>query len=269
MLELHSPMVESIELSVVIPVYNEAENILPLVERLGPALCAVAGQIEILFVDDGSTDRTLALLEEAQRKDARIRIAHFRHNLGQTAAMAAGFRLARGKAVVTIDGDLQNDPAEIPRLAGMLGEWDAVCGIRVRRQDTPWKRISSRIANGFRNWMTGDDIVDTGCTLKAYRRECLERLELYQGMHRFLPTLLKMRGFRITQVPVTHHPRLGGRTKYGTWGRLKKGLADVWAVRWMKKNWIDYRDVLEVVEPGVSPSGAKNLALPRSGPQER
>jgi len=249
-LELHSPMVESIELSVIIPVYNEAENIRPLVERLGLALRDVAGQIEILFVDDGSTDRTLALLKEAREKDARIRIAHFRHNLGQTAAMAAGFQLARGKAVVTIDGDLQNDPAEIPRLAGMLGGWDVVCGMRVRRQDTLWKRISSRIANGFRNWMTGDDIVDTGCTLKAYRRECLERLELYQGMHRFLPTLLKMRGFRIAQVPVTHHPRLGGKTKYGTWGRLRKGLTDVWAVRWMKKNWIDYRDVLEVIESG-------------------
>lgn len=263
MLELHSPMVESIELSVVIPVYNEAENILPLVERLGPALRDLAGDIEILFVDDGSTDRTMALLEEAQRKDARIRIAHFRRNLGQTAAMAAGFRLARGRAVVTIDGDLQNDPAEIPRLTGMLGEWDAVCGIRVHRQDTLWKRLSSRLANGFRNWMTGDDVVDTGCTLKAYRRECLERLELYQGMHRFLPTLLKMRGFRITQVPVTHHPRLGGRTKYGTWGRLRKGLADVWAVRWMKKNWIDYRDVLEVVEPGAVPNGPGSSTRPK------
>ncbi len=269
MLKLHSPMVESTELSVVIPVYNEAENIRPLVERLGQALGHVAGQVEIWFVDDGSTDLTLALLKEAQEKDARIRIAHFRHNLGQTAAMAAGFQLARGKAVVTLDGDLQNDPAEIPRLAGMLGEWDAVCGIRVRRQDTPWKRISSRIANGFRNWMTGDDIVDTGCTLKAYRRECLERLELYQGMHRFLPTLLKMRGFRVTQVPVSHHPRLGGRTKYGTWGRLKKGLADVWAVRWMKKNWIDYRSVLEVVEPAVVPSAVVNLTLPQRGPSQK
>jgi glycosyltransferase involved in cell wall biosynthesis len=264
MLRLHSPMVESTELSVVIPVYNEAENIPPLVERLVRALRDVAGPVEVLFVDDGSTDLTLALLKEAQEKDARIRIAHFRHNLGQTAAMAAGFQLARGKAVVTIDGDLQNDPAEIPRLAAMLGEWDAVCGIRVRRQDALWKRISSRIANGFRNWTTGDDIVDTGCTLKAYRRECLERLELYQGMHRFLPTLLKMRGFRITQVPVSHHPRLGGRTKYGTWGRLKKGLADVWAVRWMKKNWIDYRDVLEVVEPGVICPAQKDHRRPRN-----
>jgi len=252
--------VESISLSVVIPVYNEAENIRPLVRSLESALRAAPGQIEMLFVDDGSTDQTLALLKEAQDKDARIRIAHFRRNLGQTAALAAGFRLARGKAVVTIDGDLQNDPAEMLRLAEMLGEWDAVCGVRVRRQDILWKRISSRIANGFRNWVTGDNIVDTGCTLKAYRRECLEQLEFYQGMHRFLPTLLKIRGFRVTQVPVSHRPRLAGKTKYGTWGRLKKGLADVWAVRWMKKNWIDYSDILEVVEAPATSSNTEKAA---------
>ena len=239
---------ESISLSVVIPVYNEAENVRPLGERLKSALRDWPGELEILFVDDGSTDQTLELLKRAQESDPRIRIAHFRRNLGQTAAMAAGFRLARGRAVVTLDGDLQNDPAEIPRLAEMLKDWDAVCGIRVRRQDSWWKRLSSRIGNGFRNWVTGDDIVDTGCTLKAYRRECLERLELYQGMHRFLPTLLKMRGYRVIQVPVSHHPRRGGKTKYGTWGRLKKGFVDVWAVRWMKKNRIDYEAVLETVE---------------------
>jgi hypothetical protein len=118
----------------------------------------------------------------------------------------------------------------------------------VRRQDNWWKRLSSRIANGFRNWATCDDIVDTGCTLKAYRRECLDRLELYRGLHRFLPTLLKMRGFRVTQVPVSHQPRRAGKTKYGTWGRLRKGLADVWAVRWMKENRIDYEGLLEIIE---------------------
>jgi dolichol-phosphate mannosyltransferase len=241
-------------LSVVIPVYNEAENIPPLIERLESALCEWAGPVEILFVDDGSTDRTLELLKRAQEGDSRLRLAHFRRNLGQTAAMAAGFQLAKGDAVVTIDGDLQNDPAEIPRLAGMLNDWDVVCGVRVRRQDSRWKRFSSRIANGFRNWVTDDNIIDTGCTLKAYRRACLARLELYRGMHRFLPTLLRMRGYRVTQVPVSHHPRVAGRTKYGTWGRLRKGLADVWAVRWMKKNWTDYEPHLEVLEV---PAGAR------------
>ena len=249
---------QSVSLSVIIPVYNEAENIRPLVEQLGRALADWPGRVEFLFVDDGSADATLKLLTQAQENDSRIRIAHFRRNLGQTAAMAAGFRLAHGDSIVTLDGDLQNDPMEIPRLAEMLRDWDAVCGIRTRRQDNGWKRLSSRIANGFRNWATGDNIIDTGCTLKAYRKECFEHLELYQGMHRFLPTLLKMRGFRVTQVPVGHHPRLHGKTKYGTWGRLVKGLADVWAVRWMKKNRIDYEAELELLEKPEEASGAAN-----------
>jgi glycosyltransferase involved in cell wall biosynthesis len=235
-------------LSVVIPAYNEAENVEPLVERLASALGVWSSHLEFLFVDDGSTDGTLDILRRLQQSDPRIRIAHFRRNHGQSAAMAAGLLLARGQAIVTLDGDLQNDPGEIPRLVEMLGEWDCVCGIRTRRRDSRWKRLSSRIANGFRNWVTGDDIIDTGCTLKAFRRECVERLELYQGMHRFLPTLIKMKGFRVTQVPVSHYPRLYGKTKYGTWGRLIKGLSDVYAVRWMKKNQLAYEPDLEVWE---------------------
>ena len=240
---MHSP-----SLTVVIPVFNEAENVRPLLDQLGAALADWPGWVEFLFVDDGSTDNTFELLKQAQEIDSRIRIARFRRNLGQTAAMAAGFRLAQGSSVVTVDGDLQNDPAEIPRLAEMLKDWDVVCGVRAHRQDSGWKRFSSRVANGFRNWATCDDIIDTGCTLKAYRKECLERLDLYRGMHRFLPTLLKMRGYRVTQVTVSHHPRLHGKTKYGTWGRLVKGLGDVWAVRWMQKNKIAYENELEVLE---------------------
>jgi dolichol-phosphate mannosyltransferase len=235
-------------LSVIIPMYNEAENVAPLVEGLKCALEGWHGFLEIIFVDDGSTDGTLEALKRAQECEPRIRIARFGTNQGQTAALAVGFRLARGSVVVTLDGDLQNDPAEIPRLVELLDGCDVVCGVRLRRQDSWWKRVSSRIANAFRNWATGDNIIDTGCTLKAYRREYLEGLELYRGMHRFLPTLLKMRGARVIQVPVSHRPRLHGRTKYGTWDRLWKGLADVWAVRWMKKNHIDIRATLELIE---------------------
>ena len=236
---------ETPALSVVIPVHNEEANVAPLVEELRHALGGFPGGVEFVFVDDGSTDATLAHLTEAARADARIRVAHFRRNLGQTSAMAAGFRFARGQAVATLDGDLQNDPADVPALVAMLKDWDAVCGVRTKRRDTWVKRISSRIANGFRNWVTGDDLVDTGCTLKAFRREWLHRLELYDGMHRFLPTLLRMHGARITQVPVSHRPRQSGKTHYGTWGRLVKGLGDLWAVRWMQKNHIDYGPLLE------------------------
>ncbi len=207
----------------------------------------------MLFVNDGSTDRTLDELKKAQEREPRIRIVNFKRNLGQTAAMAAGFHYASGDTIVTIDGDLQNDPAEIPGLVARLNNFDAVCGIRVERRDNWIKRVSSRIANGFRNWITGDDIVDTGCTLKAFRRECLVNLQLYHGMHRFLPTLLKMRGYRVAQVPVSHRPRLLGHTKYGTWGRLVKGLSDLYSVRWMQKNYIDFSANVDVVENTRAP----------------
>jgi dolichol-phosphate mannosyltransferase len=239
---------ESVWVSIVIPVFNEAENVQPLAERLRRIFPDTGRSLEFIFVDDGSADATLSELRKAQETDSRIRVLHFRRNLGQTAALAAGFHHARGEAVVTMDGDLQNDPAEIPSLVERLKHWDVVCGVRVRRHDSWVKRISSRIANGVRNWATNDNIVDTGCTLKAYRRVCVERLDLYRGMHRFLPTLLKMRGFSVTQVPVGHYPRLHGRTKYGTWGRLVKGLPDVYAVRWMKKNRFDYTGELEIYE---------------------
>jgi len=241
-------MMENLALSIVIPVHNEEGNVGPLLGEVLRTLGDFPGGMELVIVDDGSTDHTRARLERAAQQDARIRVAHFRRNLGQTAAMAAGFHLARGNAVVTLDGDLQNDPADVPTLVALLRDWDVVCGVRTKRRDTWLKRISSRIANGFRNWATRDNIVDTGCTLKAYRREWLERLELYHGMHRFLPTLLKMRGARVTQVPVRHRPRGAGRTHYGTWRRLVKGLADVWAVRWMQRNHIEFAPLLEVVE---------------------
>lgn len=230
----------------------------PLVEELGKALAGLSA--EFIFVDDGSTDSTLARLREAAGRDDRIRIAHFRRNLGQTAAMAAGFRLTRGEAVVTLDGDLQNDPADVPALVALLHDWDVVCGVRIKRHDTWVKRISSKIANGFRNWATRDNIVDTGCTLKAFRRQWLQSLELYQGMHRFLPTLLKMRGARVTQVPVSHRPRRAGRTHYGTWGRMVKGLADVWAVRWMQRNYVEYAKELEVEEQEAGVGSQKSEA---------
>jgi glycosyltransferase involved in cell wall biosynthesis len=248
--------VEAVSLSVLIPMYNEADNVEPLFARLGSALRDWPGEFEILVVDDGSTDETRARLGEIQRRAPHVRVARFRRNLGKTAAMAAGFRLARGRFVVTLDGDLQNDPAEIPRLVAMLQDWDAVCGIRTRRLDSWWRRVSSRIGNAFRNWATGDDIVDAACMLKAFRRECIQNLELYRGFHRFLPTLLKMRGYRVTQVPVGHHPRLYGKSKYGTWGRMWEGLADVWAVRWMQKNQLNYEAYLELSEMPEVPERA-------------
>jgi dolichol-phosphate mannosyltransferase len=251
---------ECLSLSVVIPVFNEAGNVQPLAERLRCVLSDALGPAEIIFVDDGSTDGTLAELRRAQERDARIRILHFRRNLGQTAALAAGFHHAMGESVISMDGDLQNDPAEIPSLLERLKEWDVVCGVRLRRRDSLLKRISSRIANGVRNWATRENVLDSACTLRAYRRACFERLELYRGMHRFLPTLLKLQGFRVIQVPVGHHPRLHGKTKYGTWGRMMKGLSDLYVMRWMQRNRIDYTAEIEIYEKPAQAGALKEKA---------
>lgn len=243
-------------LSVVIPVFNEQENIAALAGKLREALAGFREPVEFLFVDDGSTDATLEELRRAQHADPRIRIVRLEKNMGQTAAMEAGFHFSRGASVVTLDGDLQNDPADIPALVAKLSEYDVVCGVRVERRDTWMKRVSSRIANGVRNWVTGDDIVDTGCTLKAFRGDAVRQLKLYDGLHRFLPTLLKMQGCSVLQIPVRHHPRLRGQSKYGTLGRMFKGIEDLFAVRWMKKNWIEYNATLEACD---NPEGVDRL----------
>ncbi|RMG86780.1 MAG: glycosyltransferase [Candidatus Dadabacteria bacterium] len=170
-----------------------------------------------------------------------VRIVALDRNWGLTAAMDAGFRAARGEVVVTLDTDLQNDPADIPRLLGHLDRADVVVGIRANRRDPFVKRVSSRIANAIRNRVTHDDIVDTGCSLKVYRKAFLDRLKLYTGLHRFLPTLLKLEGARVVQVPVNHRPRRYGKAKYHLWNRLVGPLLDLFAVRWMQKRHLGYR----------------------------
>ena len=229
------------EISVVIPVYNEEENIAPLLAQLREVLDGLARPYEILLVDDGSTDRSLERMREARRRDPRIRVLAFEENAGQTAAMDAGFRAARGAVVVTLDADLQNSPADIPRLLEKIPEYDMACGWRVKRND-PWiRRVSSTVANTVRNALSQEQIKDTGCSLKAYRRECLERIRLYHGMHRFLPTLFRMEGFRVVEVPVSHAPRRAGRSKYNIRNRLLPSFLDLLAVRWMKRRRLVYR----------------------------
>ena len=195
---------------------------------------------EILVVDDGSSDATLEVLRKARVEFPHLRAIRLRANTGQTAAMDAGFRNARGAVVVTMDADLQNNPSDIPKLLELTETWDVVCGVRVARRDNFVRRVSSRIANWVRNKLSGENIRDTGCSLKAYRREHLLRLKLFKGMHRFLPTLLKMEGCTVTEVPVDHRPRLLGEAKYGVLNRVFKSLRDLFAVRWMKRRFIRY-----------------------------
>jgi glycosyltransferase involved in cell wall biosynthesis len=227
-------------LSVVIPAYNEEPNVEACYRELVAVLDALGGRFEVIFVDDGSTDRTFDVLASLAAQDARLRVVRLRRNAGQTAALDAGFRLSRGATVVTMDADLQNDPRDIPAVLGPLASCDAVCGWRVDRHD-PWvRRVASRVANTVRAGVTGDRIHDTGCMLKAFRRDAIERLRLYRGMHRFLPALLLLEGCRVVEVPVRHRPRRAGQSKYGNWSRLWTGLADLWAVRWMARRRLDY-----------------------------
>jgi dolichol-phosphate mannosyltransferase len=229
------------KISIVIPVYNEQDNIKPLIAELREVLSALGWSYEIIFVDDGSRDRSFELLKAAASQDQQIRIIRFKKNTGQTAAFDAGFGAAQGDIVVTMDADLQNDPHDIPHLVEKIGEFDVVCGWRHQRRD-PWiKIISSKIANCVRNKLSQEEIVDTGCSLKAYKRECLQKLKLFNGMHRFLPTLAKMEGCTVTQVKVNHRPRRFGTTKYTISNRMVRAFTDLLAVRWMKKRHLDYK----------------------------
>ncbi|MFQ5829977.1 MAG: glycosyltransferase family 2 protein [Candidatus Methylomirabilia bacterium] len=231
----------ALDLSVVIPVYNEEENLPLLWPELRQVLDATGLTWEAIFVDDGSRDRSAEIVREFHARDPRARLVRLKANAGETAAEDAGFKAVRGIRVVTMDADLQNDPHDIPRLLAHLEQWDAVTGWRVTRDD-PWvKRISSWIANRVRNAVSQEDIRDSGCTFRAFRRECLRGLALYRGFHRFIPTLLRMRGYRVVEVPVSHRPRRFGKSKYGIWGRAFSALADLLVIRWMKDRHLRYQ----------------------------
>lgn len=227
--------------SVVIPIYNERDNLHPLTAQTLKALSGRIPSFEIIYVNDGSTDGSAALLDQLARDHPQIRVVHFDRNYGQTAAFDAGFRCSTGTTIATLDGDLQFDPADILRLLPFSDEYDVVCGWRKERQDRLIKRLSSRIANFVRNAVTRDGVHDTGCSLKLFRRSVIERLILFDGMHRFFPALARMHGFTVTEVPVAHYPRAHGQSKYGIGNRLLKSLYDLVAVRWMQTRCLHYR----------------------------
>ncbi|MDH3628878.1 MAG: glycosyltransferase family 2 protein [Acidobacteriota bacterium] len=233
-----------IDLSIVIPVFNERDNIEPIVIELLDVLPGFSSRFEILLVDDGSDDGSREVIDRVAAANHSVVPLHLRENRGQTAAFDAGFRKARGEWVVTMDGDMQNDPRDIGRLLDAAGDdLDAVVGYRRSREDSWHRRVLSRLANGIRNVVSGDDIIDTCCSLKAFRRKCLTVLKLHVGMHRFLPTLLRIEGFRVGQIPVNHRPRHSGQSKYGIWDRAWRSFIDLLAVRWMKSRRLDYEVV--------------------------
>lgn len=227
-------------ISVIAPVYNEKENIKRFIEKVEIALKKRFDSYEIILIDDGSTDGSKELLDREAERNGHVKVYHFTKNNGQTAALAAGFKVCTGDFVVTMDSDLQTDPEDIYILLAYINEYDMVNGRRATREDGMNKKISSLIGNGMRNLITGDNIKDTGCPLKLFKKEVVETFYLYEGMHRFLPTLSKINGFKVIEVPVRHYDREYGQSKYGVFNRLFKGLKDAFAVRWMKKRRLSY-----------------------------
>ena len=222
--------------SVIVPLFNEEENMSILQSELKAALAGI--DHEMIFVDDGSIDRTLERIETAPN----VRVIRFEKNTGQSAAIYAGLQAAHGAITVLIDGDLQNDPTDIPRLLAEIDRGaDLVCGYRARRKDTLLKRLTSRIANFVRGRFTKDYVRDTGCTLKAMRRDCVSALLPFKGMHRFIPALVKGAGYRLVEIPVNHRPRRFGQSKYGLGNRALRATIDMFGVRWLLSRRFNYK----------------------------
>ena len=232
-------------ISVVIPIKDERDNLHALTDQLMKVLHGLddskAAPFEIIYVDDGSTDGSSEILDRLAAVHPPVTVLHFDRNHGQSAGFDAGFKRSKGALVLTMDGDLQNDPEDIGTLLPYAKQYDLVCGWRTERHDTVIRKISSRVANAVRSAVTGDRVHDTGCSLKVFRRRVVEQLQLFNGMHRFFPALALMHGFTVTEVPVRHHPRTHGISKYGVGNRLFKGLYDLMAVRWMQARVLRYR----------------------------
>lgn len=225
-----------ISYSVVLPVYNERENLEPLIRDIHRILTGTGKAFEIICVDDNSTDGSLERLRSISNHNPNVRIVRHIRNFGQSAALASGISCASGGIIITLDSDQQNDPLDIPILLDALKEdVDAVCGVRINRQEKNIRKISSFAANAFRNWITRDSVRDSGCNFRVMRKVALADIPVFNGMHRFLPTLMKYQGFHVVEIPINHRPRSWGTSKYGIHNRLWRGMADCMAMRWWKK----------------------------------
>lgn len=223
--------------SIVVPVYNEQDNVLPLAEELHRLHTAIP-DLEVLFVDDGSKDQTWARIQEARTRFPTVHGLHYATNRGQSSAMLVGLRLASGDVIATLDGDMQNNPADIPRLLEALGNDDVVCGYRAKRRDTWARRAGSRLANRVRNWGTHDGIRDTGCSLKVFRKACVDDLPQVEGVHRFMPAYFKLNGRSIKEMAVDHRARTRGVSKYTNMKRLPRTIFDLFGFVWYRKRFL-------------------------------
>ncbi len=228
--------------SVVVPFYNEAQNAPLLAAKLTEVFQSLeAYQFECVFVNDGSTDGTREALNALARADARFRPLHFTRNFGQSAALIAGMREAKGEYIITLDGDLQNDPIDIPKIIALLQDYDCVCGYRAERRDSWLRRASSKTANAVRNAILHDGVRDSGCGAKGFRRCCIAHFPAFNGVHRFFAVMVRNAGLTIAECPVTHHERRHGASKYGLNNRLWRGLYDLVGVAWFKRRYVAYK----------------------------
>lgn len=248
------------EFSIVVPCHNEEGNLPPLVEAIDRVLSPLDVAYEVVITDDCSSDRSWEVLKELAGKDPRVRGQRLRENRGESAASWAGMQMARGRYIVTMDADLQNDPADLPGFIEGLKQADCVCGTRVESRgegDHVIRILSSRIANWVRNALSGEEISDAGCTYRAFRRECIGNLKYFRGMHRFLPTLFKIEGYSVIEIPVANNPRLYGSAHYGVWNRLFASFYDLLAVRWMKSRMVPFQIAERLDQPpGDGKAGA-------------
>ncbi|MBI5772904.1 MAG: glycosyltransferase family 2 protein [Verrucomicrobia bacterium] len=228
-------MAQSVDISIIVPAFNEADNVLPLVAEVTAAFAKVAATYELVLVDDCSRDATWEKIQEAHRRDPRVRGLRLTRNSGQSAALWTGILATTSPVIATLDADLQNDPADLPRLLVELKDVDFVCGARAKRQDNFVRRCSSRIARAARKAVLGADFADTGCALRVFKRETMAGLFGFNGLHRFLPILVHGGGFTTKEVPVNHRPRVAGVSKYGVWNRVWRGLVDLFGVAWFQK----------------------------------
>lgn len=229
------------DISFVVPLYNEEENIDLLIGKLEKAVLNKYNSYEFILVDDGSNDSSKTILDKRAKEKPYIKPIFLKKNYGQSAALMAGFKASLGEIVVSMDGDLQTNPEDISLLVPFLKEYDMVNGMRATREDGLIRKISSKVGNSFRNFVTGDNIQDTGCPLKVYKREVVKSYNtLFKGMHRFLPTLAKINGYSVIEIPVPHYNRVYGKSKYTVFNRMFVGFLDVLAVRWIKERNVNY-----------------------------
>ncbi len=231
----------TVKYSIVIPMKDEEGNVQPLINEIEPVMNSMNAQWEMICIDDGSIDGTAEILHSFLSEKPYLKVISFDRNYGQSSAFDAGFQSARGEFIITLDGDRQNDPNDIPKMVETASEYDLVCGIRKKRRDKWLKRAISYWANAVRSRFCGDGVQDTGCSLKVYRKSCLNRIKMYHGMHRFLPALFKIEGFRVGQIPVNHRERDQGKTKYNFFNRSFNTVSDMFAVRWMRKRQLNYK----------------------------